>query len=311
MKVINEKMTAYGGQPLSPLPDIPSSSYLSPSSLPSKSNLAPLTSTLIPSKWSSRIPRSHLFRQGSDSLLCRSKSRSNYSSPEGTLSPMFPVSNIESTRHSHGGSIDGLSVQSLSESSTSTHRQTWSFDSQSLNSHRLRMEQSHGSKSDSHSTGLKTCALCSKRVNVNEVVAVLECGHLYHADCLEHLTPEISKYDPPCPVCTLGEKGAMKKMTKQPMQNERMNAKMFEKLLNNRMNIKPKSKKHRNRVIIDDEFEVPPTVNRYHQPIPSLSSSLAKPFLKRHFSFNLKASSSSSENHPFRNRNLLWSKSSK
>ncbi|KAI4377171.1 hypothetical protein MLD38_014847 [Melastoma candidum] len=33
------------------------------------------------------------------------------------------------------------------------------------------------------------------------VVAVLVCGHTYHADCLEKETPTENKSDPPCPIC--------------------------------------------------------------------------------------------------------------
>ncbi|KAK4760695.1 hypothetical protein SAY87_005588 [Trapa incisa] len=33
------------------------------------------------------------------------------------------------------------------------------------------------------------------------VVAVLVCGHVYHADCLEQKTPPQEKSDPSCPIC--------------------------------------------------------------------------------------------------------------
>lgn len=33
------------------------------------------------------------------------------------------------------------------------------------------------------------------------VVAVLVCGHVYHADCLEQRTSEGDRCDPPCPLC--------------------------------------------------------------------------------------------------------------
>ena len=34
------------------------------------------------------------------------------------------------------------------------------------------------------------------------VVAVLVCGHVYHADCLEDRTSLEDRRDPPCPLCS-------------------------------------------------------------------------------------------------------------
>ncbi|KAL2929763.1 ERAD-associated E3 ubiquitin-protein ligase HRD1B [Bienertia sinuspersici] len=34
------------------------------------------------------------------------------------------------------------------------------------------------------------------------IVAVLVCGHLFHADCLEQTTRFEDRRDPPCPVCS-------------------------------------------------------------------------------------------------------------
>ncbi|KAK1275243.1 hypothetical protein QJS04_geneDACA001510 [Acorus gramineus] len=33
------------------------------------------------------------------------------------------------------------------------------------------------------------------------VVAILFCGHVFHAECLEQTTPEVNTQDPPCPSC--------------------------------------------------------------------------------------------------------------
>ncbi|XP_043718974.1 uncharacterized protein LOC122666926 isoform X1 [Telopea speciosissima] len=33
------------------------------------------------------------------------------------------------------------------------------------------------------------------------VAAILVCGHVYHADCLEQRTSEADRWDPPCPLC--------------------------------------------------------------------------------------------------------------
>ncbi|KAH7442817.1 hypothetical protein KP509_02G003700 [Ceratopteris richardii] len=69
-----------------------------------------------------------------------------------------------------------------------------------------------------------TCGLCSKAVSQKSlwsfpraltnkdlpVVGILECGHVYHAECLERATPDALSHDPPCPKC--GVKGTKPKM---------------------------------------------------------------------------------------------------
>lgn len=45
------------------------------------------------------------------------------------------------------------------------------------------------------------CGLCRQRMSDYSVVAVLVCGHFYHADCLETRTCNEDKRDPPCPLC--------------------------------------------------------------------------------------------------------------
>ncbi|XP_011078535.1 uncharacterized protein LOC105162239 isoform X1 [Sesamum indicum] len=58
------------------------------------------------------------------------------------------------------------------------------------------------------------CRICQKRLRKNpfifnnsissndlSVVAVLVCGHAYHADCLEQKTSFEDRQDPPCPMC--------------------------------------------------------------------------------------------------------------
>ncbi|KAM3321370.1 putative protein isoform X1 [Capsicum chacoense] len=66
----------------------------------------------------------------------------------------------------------------------------------------------------SHNVKKQLCGLCQKRLRKKRdildstlsssepsVVAVLVCGHLYHADCLEDRTHHEDATDPPCPIC--------------------------------------------------------------------------------------------------------------
>lgn len=50
------------------------------------------------------------------------------------------------------------------------------------------------------------CNICMKSFIPFSVAAVLDCGHVFHADCLEKLTSDVDKYDPECPRCTHGNK---------------------------------------------------------------------------------------------------------
>ncbi|KAI3509603.1 hypothetical protein L1887_24998 [Cichorium endivia] len=128
------------------------------------------------------------------------------------------------TRGSHGGSSDGSSEPTYSElMSFYNNSKRWSFDSESLSFSRDRVSRSSGRVSSSPSIDVQPCGVCSKLLtershwgahkmaaNGLPVVAVLMCGHVYHAECLENMTPEVNKYDPACPVCTFGEKKVLK-----------------------------------------------------------------------------------------------------
>ena len=105
-----------------------------------------------------------------------------------------------SAGESHGGSPDGWSIRSFSELIVSSQRDS------SVNT----------LSSSSFSSDLQTCGLCSKLLkegsswkgNDTSITAVLICGHVYHAECLETVTPEASKFDPSCPSCSHGEKSS-------------------------------------------------------------------------------------------------------
>ncbi|XP_057966182.1 uncharacterized protein LOC131156482 isoform X2 [Malania oleifera] len=296
---------------------VPSSSSLSSSMLSSQTYLLPAGST--PSKWPHRSPGHQLSRHVSDNRIRGLKSPSSYTVSEERPSFVPPTWSNESTRGSHGGSSDGWSMHAFSELMVTSQKERWSFDSESLGD---KITRSSSRISTSPSLDLQTCGVCSKLLteksswssqkifanNELSVVAVLICGHVYHAECLENMTPEINKYDPACPVCTLGEKQTLK---------------LSEKALKTEMDFKAKaSKRSRNRVV-DSNFDGDSVVfdNRKSNGLErkgpkmgsssSMKSSLGKPFLRRHFSFGSKGTRSFSENQSTRKKGFFWTRSSK
>lgn len=299
-------------------PSMHSISSLSTSPLSSQCHMLPATSA--PSRWPRRSPGHQLLRQVSDSRIPGLRS-SNYSISEEGSSFVLPGWSNDSIRGSHGGSSDGWSIPTFSEPMTS-HRERWSFDSESLGMSRDKISRSSGRISSSSSADIQTCGVCSKLLTeksswgsqkiiaTNElaVVAVLICGHVYHAECLENMTPEISKYDPACPVCTFGEKQTVK---------------FSEKALRAEMDLKARNNKRSRNRVVDSDLNGDPVVfdrqksSRLEGRGPKMSSSssmklsLGKPFLRRHFSFGSKGSRSLSENHSSRKKGFFWAKSSK
>lgn len=205
-------------------------------------------------------------------------------------------------RSSYGGSSDNWSTDAFH------HRESWSLDSTRV--------------STSPPVDLQTCGVCSKLlteksswsiqkiISTNElsVVAVLICGHVYHAECLEYMTPSIDRCDPSCPVCTFGEKHILK---------------LSEKVRRAEMELKVRNgKRSRNRVVdsdLDGDFCV---YDRYkgsrregkgHKmgPSSSMKSSFGKPFFRRHFSFPSKVTNSFPEDHSVKKKPFFWAKSSK
>jgi len=222
--------------------------------------------------------------------------------------------------HSHGGSSDGWSIPGFSELMGTPQRERWSFDSESYGFNRERLARPSSWFSASQ-VDLQSCGICSKLLaeksswsmqkiiasNDLSVVAVLVCGHVCHAECLEIMTPDINKYDPACPVCTFGEKQTIK---------------LSEKALKAEMDLKARNNKSKNRVVdsdIDDDSVVfdhfkGRGLKGKGPRIDSSSSgrsSFGKPFLRRHFSFGSKGSRSVLDNHPTRKKGFFWAKSSK
>ncbi|CAA2964130.1 Zinc finger, RING FYVE PHD-type [Olea europaea subsp. europaea] len=260
----------------------PSALSLTTSSLSSKIHHLPPHST--PSRLRCRSPGHQLLRHVSDSGI-----------PECKL-PAFSISEEASslllpTQGSNDGSSNNCSSPAFSEL-TRTRRERWSFDSQQL--------------SGSTSLNLQTCGICSKLLIERsswggqklivtteiDVVAVLICGHVFHAECLEFMTAETNKYDPKCPVCALGEK-------------------ISGKALKAEMDLKAR-KQSRNWVVDSNLIEFDHDKSSGHDGTnPKISSSLGNRFLRRRFSIGSKEIRSFSENHTTRKKGFFWTKSSK
>ncbi|XP_071715835.1 uncharacterized protein [Rutidosis leptorrhynchoides] len=257
-----------------PSPTMMSSSTNSVYSFSASPLTFPQGQLIPPSRWPGRSPGM--------------KSPNFSISEEG--SPLIPLGwKNESNRGSHGGSSDG-----------------WSFDSESLNFNRDKVSRSSNGASFSPSIDIQTCGVCSKLLKERSswktqelaVVAILICGHVYHADCLENMTSEINKYDPACPVCTFGEKKLLKLSEKAMKADSKM------------------IKKSRKRVVDGDMNGYDITLDRYKSnehdgKIPKMSSSssmkssIGMPFLKRHLSFGSKWSRSLSENNYSRKKGFF------
>eukprot|EP00262_Sarcandra_glabra_P020386 TRINITY_DN808_c0_g2_i1.p1 TRINITY_DN808_c0_g2~~TRINITY_DN808_c0_g2_i1.p1 ORF type:complete len:196 (+),score=29.35 TRINITY_DN808_c0_g2_i1:1-588(+) len=191
-------------------------------------------------------------------------------------------------------------MRMFSELVASSQRERWSFDSEKL------VGSGHG-KITSPTTDLQTCGICSKlltersswRCNELSVVAVLVCGHVYHAECLENSTPEVDRYDPSCPVCLDGEKPASK------MSRGGADSKARNKI---------------SRIGVAD-IDLDGNAVPYHdkgsrregkgpkmEASSSIRSSFGKPFLKRHFSMGSKPARSFSENESSRRKGFFWAR---
>ncbi|XP_052621284.1 uncharacterized protein LOC111919110 [Lactuca sativa] len=298
-----------------------STSSLSASPLSSTQGHLPPLSTLTPSRWPRPSPNHHhhLLRQVSDSRI-RGIMSPNFSiSEDGSPSPFtHPGWANKSTRGSHGGSSDASSDPTYSElMAIYNNSKRWSFDSESLSFSRDRVSRCSGRVSSSPSIDVQPCGVCSKLLtersywgsqkvaaaaglaaNGLPVAAVLICGHVYHAECLENMTPEVNKYDPACPVCTFGEKKVFKLSEKARGE----------------MDLKGKIGKLRKRVIDGDSVLFDGVKSRGPRMGASSSmkssSGIGKPFLRRHFSFGYKPNRSLSDNGS-RKKKFFWSKSNK
>ncbi|KAF6163079.1 hypothetical protein GIB67_001407 [Kingdonia uniflora] len=233
----------------------------------------PLPGESTPSRRARRSPGHQLLRGVFDSripgFIPGFKSPNNNSASEGRQS--FVLST---------GSSDGWSMRTFSELVASSQRDRWSFDSETFSS----SGRGKITRANSLSIDLRTCGVCSKLLtersswNCNElsVTAVLFCGHVYHAECLENMTSENEKHDPACPLCISGEKQTLKISEKALRINSRIS---------------------RNRVVdgdLEDNSVSYGKSSGLEGKCPKIGSSssvrnvFAKPFLKRHFSLGSK-----------------------
>ncbi|PKA53892.1 hypothetical protein AXF42_Ash011372 [Apostasia shenzhenica] len=195
-------------------------SVATPALSPSTIKMAGLSSpsrSIIPSNPSSKkirhSPGHPLCGQVSDSRIPSLKSLNEGNSPEVG-------------RNSHADSSDGLSMMhTFSELLSSSQRERWSFDSKKFSSFTNNLGVTP--PTTHHSPDLLTCGICSKLLKEkkspwsSDVVAVLICGHVYHSECLESLTSEIERYDPPCPICENKGESKGERPTALPISNSR------------------------------------------------------------------------------------------
>ncbi|KAJ0233551.1 RING finger family protein [Hirschfeldia incana] len=297
----------------------PAQSSLSLASQPSSFPTSPLPSQSYyyhPASSSTLNPtqRPHLSKQVSDGQIC-GMSRSSTTEERQRTSLRYDSS--------HSGPSEGWSLQAFSEMmSSSRSTEPFSYDNDCFGLERDKIGH-HGNRMSNHRHHQQTCGACSRPLSekslwssqkifmTNElsVSAILACGHVYHGECLEQMTPEIDKFDPSCPICTLGEKKT---------------AKLSEKALRVEMDLKARhNKRLRNRVLdsgfdCDDfvMFDDNPRVEAAAGKSPKLVSSssvksyFANPFLARHFSFGSR-DNSTKENLPVKKKGFFWTNSSK
>ncbi|KAJ6402841.1 hypothetical protein OIU84_014864 [Salix udensis] len=174
---------------------LPSTSSLSTCPLPPQSHLHPASS--ITPRWLQHSPRHQLTKPASDAQIPGLRSSKSIPVSE-ERSPVSSWSN-ESTQGCHGTSSDGWSMHAFSELMATSNRERWSYDNECLGFNHEKTRSS-GRSSAFTSVDLQTCGICSKLLtekslwssqkliatNELSVVAVLICGHAYHAECLEN-----------------------------------------------------------------------------------------------------------------------------
>ncbi|KAF8109561.1 hypothetical protein N665_0094s0030 [Sinapis alba] len=289
-------------------PSYPSPAQLSSSQTTSSFPASPLS------------PRSYLHPASSSTLKLTQRPRLSKQVIDGQIYGMNSLSRSSATEERQGPS-ESWSLQAFSEMmSSSRSNEPLSYDNDCFGLDRDKIHR-HGNRMSNHHQ--QTCGACSRPLSekslwssqkifmTNElsVSAILACGHVYHGECLEQMTPEVDKFDPSCPICTLGEKKT---------------AKLSEKALKVEMDLKARHNKRLRNRVLDSDFGCDDFVMYDHSHMaaadksPELVSSSsvkghsAKPFLARHFSFGSRGNSKSArENLAVKKKGFFWTKSSK
>ncbi|KAJ0252450.1 RING finger family protein [Hirschfeldia incana] len=298
-------------------------------SYPSPTQLSPSQTSSFPA--SPLSPQSYLHPSSSSSLKLTQRPRLSKQVTDGQIYGMNSLSRSSATEERQGtplrsdssqsGPSESWSLQAFSEMmSSSRSNEPLSYDNGCFGLDRDNIDN-HGNRvSNRHQ---QTCGACSRPLSekslwssqkifiTNElsVSAILACGHVYHGECLEQMTLEVDKFDPSCPICTMGEKKT---------------AKMSEKALKVEMDLKARHNKRLRNRVLDSDFDCDDFVMYDHSHMaaagksPELVSSSsgkgysAKPFLARHFSFGSRGNSKSAkENLAVKKKGFFWTKSSK
>lgn len=291
-------------------PSVPSVSSPPTTLLPSQSHLHPPIST--PSRCHHDSTEHHLSQQVSDTQIPECKLQA-FSISEETPSLQPLALAYESTWESSVGSSESGSIPASSELMKS-RRKRLSFDSETSSFRLEKVTRSSRRNSNFPSFDLQTCGICArlltersawgwnnqKIISTNEltVVSVLICGHAYHAECLDCMTPDIHKFDPICPVCTLGEKQTLK---------------IFENALKAALDLKALKLSRKCLADVSPNLDAVRTHNKSSgaEGRALKTRSLGKSFFRRHFSFGSKGGISFSENHSPKMKDFFWSRSSK
>ncbi|CAO2180384.1 unnamed protein product [Urochloa humidicola] len=223
-------------------------------------------------------PDRQLYRQISDVNIPSLKPVSEDRSAEIRLSSsMLPTRNNNMfAAQSQGETSDGWSTRTPSELVAISQGDRWSIDNELFVSIASKESRSNASHPTAISTDQEVCKLCSRLLkersswNGHElaVVAVLFCGHTYHANCLDSIIAESEKYDPPCPVCTHGETNT---------------AKLFGKT---ELKVRNKTSKNMADNDLDQSSKNQKKIKREPRLVTSSSVKVtfSRPFLRRHFS---------------------------